>query len=70
MNADYGSRFTIVDLLDEHGQPTGQAGQMFGKLVDANGDDTGKVAIMLTKGGQGCKHWPASQVKRLGDKSS
>lgn len=68
MKADYGSRFPTVKLLDEHGQPTGMVGQVFGRLVDENGAETCQLAVMLTAGGQGCKHWPESQLRQIGDK--
>ncbi len=67
MKPDYGSRFPTVTLLDEQGQPTGQIGQVFGRLVDVDGIETNKLAVMLTAGGQGCKHWPESQLRRVGD---
>jgi hypothetical protein len=62
----YAQRFPTVDLLDEHGEPTGMKGQVFGKLLDVRGDDTGKLAVMLTDGGQGCKHWPAERCRTHG----
>jgi hypothetical protein len=63
MNTPYASRFPHVDLLDEHGQKTGMSGQVFGEVIGPDGESTGKVAVMLTAGGQGCKHWPAERVK-------
>jgi hypothetical protein len=63
MSTPYASRFPQVDLLDERGQPTGMSGQVFGEVIEFDGTNTGKVAVMLTAGGQGCKHWPAERVK-------
>lgn len=57
------SRFPIVTLLDTHGKPTGLVGQVFGRVIDANGDDTNKYAVMLVSGGQGCRYWPADRVE-------
>lgn len=55
-------RFPTVVLLDAQGNPTGMTGQRFARIVDDDGNDTGKVAVMLTHGGQGCKHWPDKQI--------
>ena len=69
MEPNYGSRFPTVALLDEHGQPTGMIGQAFGRVVEADGTETNRLAVMLTQGGQGCKHWPESQLRRVGETS-
>lgn len=62
------TRFPTVALLDSHGKPTGMTGQRFAVVVDDDGNDTGKVAVMLTAGGQGCKHWPADRVEIIEDR--
>lgn len=63
--APYISRFPLVRLLDQSGQRTGMTGQVFGRVVDSDGADTGRLAVMLTAGGQGCKHWPAARIERI-----
>lgn len=61
----YANRFPLVALLDEHNQPTGQRGQVFGEVVDADGQSTGLLAVMLTAGGQGCKHVPRAKLRPI-----
>lgn len=56
-------RFPTVILLNEQGKPTGMTGQRFAIVVDDDGNATGKVAVMLTHGGQGCQHWPSERVE-------
>lgn len=56
-------RFPTVELLDAQGNPTGMTGQLFGRVIDANGVDTDEYAVMLVSGGQGCKHWPAARTE-------
>jgi len=63
VNAPYQSRFPYVVLYDEHGQDTGMRGQVFGEVIGPDGESTGKVAVMLTEGGQGCQHWPKEKVR-------
>jgi hypothetical protein len=63
MNVPYQSRFPHVVLYDEHDMDTGMRGQVFGEVIDADGQSTGKVAVMLTEGGQGCKHWDKNKVR-------
>lgn len=57
------SRFPTVALIDANGNPTGMTGQRFAVIVDDEGNATGKVAVMLIHGGQGCKHWPVERTK-------
>lgn len=63
MNTATSSRFPTVVLLDAQGKPTEMTGQVFGRLIDVDGNDTGEYAVTLISGGQGCKHWPADRVE-------
>lgn len=62
-------RFPTVVLLDAQGQRTDMTGQLFARVIDANGVDTDEYAVMLTHGGQGCQHWPAARVEIIEVKS-